>query len=102
MWAPDGKELYYFANRMMAVKIETEPAFAAGNPEELFRGDYFVTHSNSPYDISPDGQRFLMMKEDPQPQEAAEPVETPPITELIVVDNWDEVLKGITQQQEAN
>jgi serine/threonine-protein kinase len=96
MWAPNGRELYYYAGRMMAVMIETEPAFAAGNPEVLFRGEYFVTHSNSPYDISPDGQRFLMMKEDPQPQEAAEPVETPPITELIVVDNWDEVLRRIT------
>ncbi len=96
MWAPNGRELYYYAGQMMAVMIETEPAFAAGNPEVLFRGEYFVTHSNSPYDISPDGLRFLMMKEDPQPQEAAEAVEAPPITELIVVDNWDEVLRRIT------
>ena len=78
---------------MMAVKIETESAFVAGNPEELFRGDYFVSFSHRPYDISPDGQRFLMMKEDSQ---AAEPVVTPPITELIVVENWDEALKRAT------
>jgi Tol biopolymer transport system component len=95
IWAPNGRELYYYAGRMMAVKIETEPAFAAGNPEVLFRGEYFVTHSNRPYDISPDGQRFLMIKEDSQAREAAEAVEAPPITELIVVDNWNEVLKGI-------
>ena len=49
--------------------------------------------ANRPYDISPDGQRFLKIKEDKQTREAAEAVETPPITELIVVDNWDEVLK---------
>ncbi len=80
---------------MMAVTIETEPAFAAGNPEVLFRGEYFVSHSISPYDISPDGQRFLMIKEDKEAREAAEPAETPPTTELIVVENWDEALKGI-------
>ncbi len=38
---------------------------------------------------------FLMIKEDKEAQEAAEPVETPPITELIVVDNWDEAFKRI-------
>ena len=95
MWAPNGRELYYYAGRMMAVTIETEPAFSAGNPEVLFRGEYFVTHAFSPYDISPDGQRFLMIKEPPEPSEAAEPVKTPPTTELIVVDNWDAALKHI-------
>ena len=95
IWAPDGRELYYYAGQMMAVTIETEPAFAAGNPEVLFRGEYFVSISVSPYDISPDGQRFLMIKEDKEAREAAEAVETPPTTELIVVENWDEALKGI-------
>ncbi len=93
MWAPDGRELYYYAGRMMAVSVETEPGFVAGNPRELFRGDYFVSDSMSPYGISPDGQRFLMMKEDSQAREA---VQTPPITELIIVENWDEVLKRLT------
>jgi Tol biopolymer transport system component len=102
IWAPDGRELYYYAGQMMAVTIETEPAFAAGNPEVLFRGEYFVTHSNSPYDISPDGLRFLMIKEDKEAQEAAEPAKAPPITELIVVENWDEVLKGIAPDPEAD
>ncbi len=77
----------------MAVMIETEPAFAAGNPEVLFSGEYYVTFSNRPYDISPDGKRFLMIKEAPEPAEAAEPVEIPPTTELIVVDNWDAALE---------
>ncbi len=107
-WAPDGRELYYdaYPDQMMVVTIETEPAFAAGNPEVLFRGEYVLgSHSGpdaSPYDISPDGQRFLMIKEDKEAREAAEPVKAPPTIELIVVDNWDEVLKGITPDPEAN
>jgi hypothetical protein len=101
IWAPDGRELYYdaYPGQMMVVTIETGPAFAAGNPEVLFRGEYVVVSDSgpdiSPYDISPDGRRFLMIKEDKEAQEVAEPVETPPITELIVVENWDEVLKRL-------
>ncbi len=101
IWAPDGRELYYdaYPDQMMVVTIETEPTFAAGNPEVLFRGEYvMVSHTGSdvsPYYSSPDGKRFLMIKEEKQAQEGDEVVETPPITELIVVDNWDEVLKGL-------
>jgi len=106
IWAQDGRELYYdaYPNEMMVVTIETEPAFAAGNPEVLFRSEYVLSsHSGpdvSPYDISPDGKRFLMIKEDIQAQEAAEAVEIPPTTELIVVENWDELLKGFTPSTE--
>ncbi|MFC1652565.1 protein kinase [Planctomycetota bacterium] len=102
IWAPGGRELYYdaYPDQMMVVTIETEPAFAAGNPEVLFRSEYVLaSHSSpdaSPYDISPDGKRFLMIKEEKQAQENDEVVETPPITKLIVVDNWDESLKGLT------
>ena len=102
IWAPDGRELYYddYPDQMMVVTIETEPAFAAGNPEVLFRSEYVLAcHSGSdpsPYDISTDGKRFLMIKEEIQAAEGDEAVEIPPITELIVVENWDEVLKRLT------
>jgi hypothetical protein len=81
---------------MTAVRIETEPAFSVGNPEELFGGEYLTFTANRPFEISLDGQRFLMIKEDKEAREAAKAVAAQPITELIVVDNWDEVLKGIT------
>ena len=38
-WAPDGKTLYYFQNsRMIAVTIDTEPAFHVTGRDELFEG----------------------------------------------------------------
>jgi hypothetical protein len=87
----------------MVVAIETEPAFAAGNPEVLFRGEYLMAGSMlRPYDISPDGRRFLMIKEDSQAREAAEAAKATPTTELVVVENWDEVLRGIAPDPEAN
>jgi Tol biopolymer transport system component len=66
VWSPDGTELFYRSgNRMMVVSVETEPTFRAGRPEVLFEGSYVTTRfvtGYSYYDISPDGQRFLMIK----------------------------------------
>ena len=60
-----------------------------GKPRVLFEGSY-VSHSNPPgmqyYDISPDGQRFLMMKEE-QRREAQ--------GEIRVIQNWFEELKRL-------
>jgi len=68
VWSPDGTELFYRSgDRMMVVSIQTESTFNAGRPRVLFEGSY-LSSSSSPgfqyYDISPDGQRFLMIKED--------------------------------------
>jgi len=66
VWSPDGSELFYRSgDQMMVVSVQTEPTFSAGRPRTLFEGSYYSS-SISPglqyYDISPDGQRFLMIK----------------------------------------
>jgi dipeptidyl aminopeptidase/acylaminoacyl peptidase len=68
-WSPDGKELYYLvgstvAEAVFAVPVESEPAFKAGKPEGLFRGNYLGSQpaNGIPYAVRPDGQRFLMLK----------------------------------------
>ena len=85
MWNPDGRELFYRSDdKMMAVEVNTQPNFAGGKPRVLFQGQYlssFPTRSN--YDVSPDGQRFLMLK----------PVEQAAPTQINVVLNWFEELK---------
>jgi len=40
----------------------TEPAFTRGGPEVLFTGRY-ISAAGRKYDISPDGQQFLMVME---------------------------------------
>jgi hypothetical protein len=50
---------------VMGTGVQTEPTFEPGKPMVLFQGKYV---SQSPiigisWDISPDGKRFLMMKE---------------------------------------
>jgi Tol biopolymer transport system component len=86
-WNPNGRELFYRSgDKMMAVDIATQSGFAAGKPRMLFEGRYERSPATSPnYDVSPDGQRFLMLK--PSEQEAAAP------TQINVVLNWFEELK---------
>jgi len=91
LWSPNGRELFYLnEDAVMRVPVETEPAFSAGKPETLFRGAYvrFSTGDGQPWDISPDGKRFLMMKE----PEAVAPGGGGP-NKVNIVLNWFEELK---------
>ncbi len=87
VWNRNGRELFYRSgNKMMAVDIATQPGFTAGKPRMLFRGQYVPTVTTLPnYDVSPDGQRFLMLK-------STESSEAAP-TQINVVQNWFEELK---------
>ncbi len=74
VWNPNGRELFYRYHhycgdcKMMAVDISTEPSFTAGNPQILFEGAYLGSTSREVpnYDVSADGQRFLMVKAPPE------------------------------------
>ena len=95
-WSRDGRELFYTTTetfggqasptRMMAVAVATAPGFVASPPRMLFEGRYGATGIVRPYDVSPDGQRFLMVK----------PKERAPISasQMILVQNWVEELKA--------
>jgi Tol biopolymer transport system component len=66
-WAPDEKTLYYFQNsRMIAVSVETEPSFKVTGREELFDGEYVHYRWSRQYDIHPDGESFVMIKNPPR------------------------------------
>jgi len=90
VWSPDGKELFYRnGNKMMVVPIQTEPAFSTGTPQVLFEGSYVkstVIPGYQYYDISPDGSRFLLLKENVQ-QSSRNQIE--------IVLNWFEELKRL-------
>jgi eukaryotic-like serine/threonine-protein kinase len=74
VWNPNGKELFYRnGTKMMSVAVTTTgPVFGAGKPQLLWTGDYTFGLSSScgikgvtttSYDVSRDGQRFLMIKD---------------------------------------
>jgi hypothetical protein len=63
-WRRDGRELYYIASdqTLMAVSVETDPAFVAGTSEPLFRASFDGPSLafGSAFAPSPDGQQFLV------------------------------------------
>jgi serine/threonine protein kinase len=70
LWLPDGREIFFRnGDAVMAVSSKTGPTFSIGTPKILFQGTYvnadleYDSWDNSTWDISPDGRRFLMMKE---------------------------------------
>jgi serine/threonine protein kinase/Tol biopolymer transport system component len=91
LWSPDGRELFYRSgDAIMAVSVKTEPSFSiVGTPQILFQGTYVQTsgQESTPWDISPDGKRFLMIKE-PEISAAAGPQ-----PKINIVLNWFEELK---------
>jgi serine/threonine protein kinase/Tol biopolymer transport system component len=63
VWNRNGRELFYrVVDKMMAVDVATQSGFSAGKPQMLFEGRYDPGPFTADYDVSPDGQRFLMIK----------------------------------------
>jgi hypothetical protein len=95
-WSRDGRELFYTTTetfggqssptRMMAVSVATAPGFVASPPRVLFEGRYGATGVVRPYDVSADGQRFLMVK-----QKERAPISA---SQMILVQNWLEEVKA--------
>ena len=88
LWSPDGRELFFLnqANdgriEVLSVTVTGEPTFSAGEPKVLFTGEYDYGFADPHWDISSDGQQFLMMKQVGQPERQFED------TQLVVVENW--------------
>jgi serine/threonine protein kinase/Tol biopolymer transport system component len=93
LWSPDGRELFYLSedNSVMSIAVETKPTLSLGTPRVLFRSTNvgFSITGGTPWDISPDGKRFLMMK--PPASTGGQSAEQP--GKINIVLNWLEELK---------
>jgi hypothetical protein len=100
-WRADGRELYYLAPNgdLMAVDVDTTgEVFASGTPHVLFatgitpppeaRPDYY-------YDVTPDGQKFLLNEPTPAASSTAAQNGVPAAPELPlnVIVNWSSGLR---------
>jgi hypothetical protein len=68
VWSRNGRELFYFdaTNTLMAVPMQLSGTrVACGEPVALFKARPLVSIGGGGrfYDVSPDGRRFLMIKE---------------------------------------
>jgi hypothetical protein len=88
VWRRDGREIFYRSGeKMVAVEVETDPSLRLSKPEVLFEGRYEGAtgwFGYADYDVTADGQRFLMIRSD----------EEPAPTRIQVVLNWAEELKA--------
>ena len=67
VWNSDGREIFYRSgNRMMVVEVSTTPNVVLSAPRVLFEQRYAygagITIAN--YDVTRDGQRFVMVKDE--------------------------------------
>jgi hypothetical protein len=67
----------------MVVDIQVSPAFSVGRPRFLFEGNFAEGPFAAGYDVSPDGQRFLLARGRSKPGGG----------EVNVILNWFEELK---------
>ena len=86
LWRQDGRELFYYVEpgTIMAVPITPGANLTLGRPAVVVKGPYASPGYNGRhYDVSPDGKRFLLLKD----------VETsgstkPPPPEIRLVRHW--------------
>ena len=64
---------------MMVVEVSAEPSFTATRPRVLFAGSFARSLGVLSYDVSPDGQTFVMLNPGEQDQAA---------TQIHVLSNW--------------
>ena len=89
-WARSGRELFYLdaSNTLTAVPVQTfGSTFSAGKPARVFNATYSTPLPPRPYDVSPDGKRFLMLKD----SAPGDPNATP--ASMVLVEHWFEELK---------
>ena len=91
--ASDGSELFYRNpdGAVMAARVDAKGAsFSTAKPVRLFEGPYLTRSGNlgRSYDVSPDGRRFLMLKE-----REVDPTFAPP--HLVVIQHLDRELKRL-------
>lgn len=80
LWSPKGNELFYrIGSKFFSVPVSNSDNIKFGTINKLFEGGKFLTS----FDVSPDGERFLMVKDEHG---------TLP-RQLNVVINWTEELK---------
>ncbi len=92
IWTRSGQELIYVSptGALMGVRVARGPSWTATTPTLVVKEGYFTNLNwwGRSYDISPDGQRFLMIKEG-----GADGTVAP--TSIIVVQHWVEELKRL-------
>jgi serine/threonine-protein kinase len=91
VWSRDGSELFYRNGKgnLVAARIERTPSFSVRERTVLFPDTIYARSSmHRQYDVSPDGKRFLMVR---QVRARNEP-------RLVLVQDFQQELKSLTSR----
>ena len=87
-WSRDGKELFYVEGAtLVAVSVSSDAAFSVGSMTRLFEHLSFARSFYPQYDVSADGQRFILDEPAGLGSEAPAPA-------IRVVQNWFAEFRG--------
>jgi len=83
-WSRRGDKLFYFReNDLMEVDVSTSPSLTLGTPRKLFRHEFcglpLLFGLSEGFDVSTDGQRFLMVRPAGEGRRG---------TDITIVENW--------------
>jgi serine/threonine-protein kinase len=89
-WSPDGRALYYISadgRSLFSVPVSIGSQLTAGVAKRLFEGTFLRDSAGTrPFDVTPDGQRFVMIKSGNAVDDT---------NAIIVVQHWFEELKRL-------
>ena len=84
VWSRDGRTIFFTnGNQLLAASVTTSPAFSVTARAVLFSGDYSGNAGHAPFDVSPDGKSFLMLRPVAANSE-----------EIVVIPNWAAELRA--------
>jgi eukaryotic-like serine/threonine-protein kinase len=90
VWSHDGRELFYYhEGALMRVAVARGTTFSAGSPAALFRIPQYGERLGPTYGVSPDGRRFLVIRDDPAAREGEAR------GQLMLVQHWLEELSRL-------
>jgi serine/threonine-protein kinase len=92
LWSPDGRELFYVSpsNALLRVGVERGESWTATTPTMVLKDGSVVAPpgvGGRTYEVSPDGQRFLVVKE------VSDSNASPP--QIVIVQHFVELLKQL-------
>jgi serine/threonine-protein kinase len=84
VWSRDGRRIFYAnGQKLIAATVATSPMFAVTARQVLFEGIHVTGAGHAEFDVSPDGQSFLMLR---------------PVTgreeQIVVIHNWKTELRA--------
>ena len=102
LWSPDGKQLMFRPIRaeveqdtrpIMVADVAMTPKFRPSKPRKLVDVPQFGTYPIESYDISPDGDRFVIAT-------TSFDLESQEVTQINIVTNWFEELMAVARSED--